>query len=347
MEIEYLNESNKEQWDAFALASDSAWMRHTTAWQKYSSCCRFDSNTRNFSFMVLQGGKIQAIVPLLAEYSYPERTFDCFAMYGDYTPLPAYRSDEDVSRRKVAEFICGQILRIARENGIRYGKFMIDPLIGYPYFRDFTPFDVPGVENGALVTFQTTNIVDLRLDLDTIVRLMRKGHKAAIKQALQQDGYRVDVFDRSNITPEILAKFKSIHIFDAGRQTRTDASWECMYEWIAEGDSCLTMLHMDDVQDYIAGALIMVCKKAAYYASFATRDPYALNGHGGEIIQYTTIKYLKDKGVEFYETGSNRYPSGNDAAQFKVSEISKYQRGFRSVEIPRITSRIEFNADNI
>lgn len=345
MEIEFLNESNREQWDEFAFASDSAWMRHTTAWQKYSSCCRFDSNTRNFSFMVKQGGKIQAIVPLLAEYSYPERTVDCFAMYGDYTPLPAYRRDEDVSRGKVAEFICEQLAAIARENNISYGKFMLDPLVEYPYFRDFTPFNVPGVENGAIVSFQTTNIVDLRLDIDTIVRLMRKGHKAAIKQVLKEPGYHVDVFDRSNITPEIMARFKEIHIFDAGRQTRTDASWECMYEWILSGMGCLTMLYQEEKGAYTAGALIMIYKKAAYYASFATMDSMMLNGHGGYIIQFTTIKYLKSQGIEFYETGSNRYPKDGDAGQFKISEISKYQRGFRSIEIPRITSRIEYNAD--
>ena len=109
MEIEFLNESNREQWDEFAFASDSAWMRHTTAWQKYSSCCRFDSNTRNFSFMVKQGGKIQAIVPLLAEYSYPERTVDCFAMYGDYTPLPAFVENGEVSVLKRALILSGTV----------------------------------------------------------------------------------------------------------------------------------------------------------------------------------------------------------------------------------------------
>ena len=342
MEIEFLSEANAREWDEFALKSSSAWFRHTTAWMKYSSCCRFDSNTRNLSFMVKQDAQIQAIVPLLAEYSYPEMNFDCFAMYSDFTPLPAYADGSDVAKGSVANVVTDQIFQLASENGIRYGKFIIDPLIEYPYFRDFTPFNVFSPETGTKADFATTNLVDLTLDEDTIIRLMRKGHKAAIKQALKDKSYRVDIFDSSNITPGILQTFKAIHIKDAGRQTRTDASWQCMYEWIASGNGCLAMLWSDGDGRYMAGALIMIYKKAAYYASFATADSYMLNGHGGYLIQWNIIRYLKSIGVEHYETGSNRYPLDSSSNQFKISEISKYQRGFRSMEVPRITMRVDF-----
>lgn len=341
MEIEFLNENNAAQWDEFAMRSNSAWFRHTTAWMKYSACCRFDSNSRNLSFMVKQGGKIQAIVPLMAEYSYPERDFDCFAMYGDFVPLPAFDSESDISKASVAEVVQEKILELAAENDIRYGKFVIDPLIEYPYFRDFTAFNVLSPDTGTRVDFATTNLVDLSLDTDLILKLMRKGHKAAIKQVLKEPGYRIDIFDKDSITREVLLDFKRIHIFDAGRQTRTDASWECMYEWIASGQGCLSLLWSPKTSSYRAGALIMIYKKAAYYASFATEDSRMLNGHAGYLIQWETIKYLKSIGLHFYETGSNRYPLDGSSNQFKISEISKYQRGFRSLEVPKLTFRLE------
>lgn len=342
MEIEYLNGQNSAEWDAFAEASSSAWFRHTTDWLKYSSCCRFDSNTRNLSFMVKQGGRIQAIVPLLAEYSYPDRDRECFAMYGDYTPNPAYADNGEVARTSVAEAISEQLQLIAEEKGVSYGKFMIDPLITYPYFNDFAPFNIPGLDNGAEVGFVTTNLVDLRLDLDSILRLMRKGHKAAIKQVMKEPGYRVDIFDKDNITPDVLYRFKEIHISDAGRQTRTDASWDCMLEWIVSGKACLTMLWMEDAASYQAGALIMHYKKAAYYASFATMDSWLLKGHAGHIIQWETIKYLKSKGIEFYETGANSYPKGDSADQAKLIDISRYKKGFRTIEVPKVSFSLSF-----
>ena len=340
MEIEYLNESNKKEWDNFVSESDTAWFRHTTDWQKYSSCCRFDSNTKNFSFIVKQNNKIQAVVPLLTEYSYPEKDFDCFAMYGDYTPLPAFANETDVDLTKVFDTIQDNIYNIAQENNIRYGKFIIDPLINYNYFHDFAKFNFLTLH--AELKFSTTNIVDLRLDEGSILRKMRKGHKAAIKQALKMSGYRVEIYDKTNITKEKLLKFKEIHKIDAGRQTRTDNSWDCMYEWIRDGYAMLIMLWLDSINDYVCAALILTYKQSAYYGSYGIIDSMLMNGHCGYIIQWEAIKYLKSKGIEFYETGDNYYSeivSDNDK---KLHEIAKYKRGFRSLEFPKITYRVNY-----
>lgn len=341
MEIEFLSDANRQEWDDFAANSSSAWFRHTTAWQKYSSCCRFDSNTRNLSFMVKQSNRIQAIVPLLAEYSYPEMDFDCFAMYGDYTPLPAYSDDETVSRTLVTEAMVKTLDELAARYGIRYGKFVIDPLISYPYFTDFAPYNLLTAK--AALHFTTTNIVDLRYDLDVVLRRMRKGHKAAVKQVLNEKGCRVDVFDSNNVTKEHLLRFKYIHRQDAGRQTRTDASWDCMYEWIRDGNACLAMLWLDSIQDYGAAALVMMYKKSAYYASYGTLDSTYLNGHCGHIIQWSIISYLKSAGIEKYEMGENYFDLPDTEAGHKLNEIAKYKRGFRSVEIPKITYRTEYS----
>lgn len=340
MEIEFLNKENQNEWDCFINQSNSAWFRHTTDWLKYSSCCRFDSNTKNFSFMVKQNNEIQAVVPLLTEYSYPELTFDCFAMYGDYTPMPAFANETDVNLTKVFDTIQDKIYNIAQENNIRYGKFIIDPLIKYDYFKDFASFNLMGANSN--LKFSTTNIVDLRQEEEVIIRKMRKGHKAAIKQALKNSGYKVEIYDKTNITKDKLLKFKEIHKIDAGRQTRTDKSWDCMYNWINNGNACLIMLWLDEIQDYCCGALIMMYKKSAYYASYGIINSTLLNGHCGYIIQWEAIKYLKAIGIELYETGDNYYSeivSDNDK---KLQEIAKYKRGFRSLEYPKITYKITY-----
>lgn len=334
MEVIYLTEENQPIWENFAAKSDMAWFRHTVDWLKYSACCRFDSNTVNVSFMVRQSGKIQAIVPLLVEYDYENPSTNVFAMYGDYTPLPAYANESDIDRGKVDEFIWEEIRKIADKYHVTKAKFMVDPLIKYPYFNDFAEFNL--LEKGFQLEFTTTNVVDLTLDIDVILRKMRKGHKAAVKQVQQQGGYHVDIYDADTITPEQMQKFKQIHITDAGRQTRTDASWECMYRWITSGKACLALLYLDKKQDYAAGALIMQYKDAAYYASFATTDSYMLNGHCGQAIQWEIIKYLKERGYSRYETGRNYFADSQYADDPKRMEISKYQRGYRSIEIPKL-----------
>lgn len=335
MEIEKLTIENQCEWDEFVLKSDSAWFRHTTDWLKYSACCRFDSNTLNFSFLVRQNNKIQAVVPLLAEYSYPERDFDCFAMYGDYTPLPAFTNVADVDRTKVYDCIKSEIDRIVQDNNIHYGKFIIDPLIKYNYFQDFDSFNL--LNENAKLNFSTTNIVDLRLDTDVILRKMRKGHKAAIKQVMKENCYKIEIYDETNITADKLYKFKEIHKIDAGYQTRTDESWNCMLEWIRSGNGCLVMLWLNEINDYVCGAIVMKYKNAAYYGSYGIIDSSLLNGHCGYIIQWEIIKYLKSVGIEFYETGDNYYFDTLNDNNRKLCEIAKYKKGFRTLEYPKIT----------
>ena len=335
MEIEYLNENNAEEWNEFVYNSDSAWFRHTTFWLTYSSCCRFDSNTKNFSFLVKQNNLIQACVPLLTEYSYPEKAFDCFCMYGDYTPLPAFVNKSDVNKSKIFDCIKNEIARIAKENNIKYGKFIIDPLIKYDYFKDFECFNLLGTN--AKLDFSTTNIVDLTLDDEIILKRMRKGHKAAIKAAIKEKGCHTEIYDKHNITKEKILKFKEIHKIDAGRQTRTNESWDCMLQWIKAGNAFLILLWMDEIKDYVCGALIISYKKHAYYASYGIIDSNLLNGHCGYLIQYEIIKYLKKAGYEKYETGDNYYREIINDNDLKLLEIAKYKRGFRTLEYPKIT----------
>lgn len=331
MEIERLTQENLEEWDDFAKNSDTAWFRHTSAWQKYSMCCRFDSDSKNYSFFVKQNREIVATVPLITEYNYENRSEQRFAFYGDYTPLPAFKNDCGINKKALKTAINEEILRVARENNVTSGIFCIDPLIEKTYQNDFVLFDMMG--DGGKLHVTTTNIADLRLEEDVLLREMRKGHKAAIKQALKKDGYRVDIFDDTNVTKEILLKFKEIHKIDAGRQTRTDESWDCMYEWILAKNAVLVMLYVDEIGDYCSGLFAITYKKGVYYGSFSTTDSKILNGLGGYIMQWRTILYLKAHGYETYDIGRNIYNTDN----LKLKEIAKYKRGFRTGESLAVT----------
>ena len=91
--------------------------------------------------MIKQNKEIIAIVPLMSEYSYPDKENQCFAMYSDYTPLPAIKNNCDINISSIFDAIWNEISKISKENNIKYGKFQIDPLIKFNYFRDFTPFN--------------------------------------------------------------------------------------------------------------------------------------------------------------------------------------------------------------
>lgn len=336
MEIEFLDEKNSSEWDAFCLKTPGAWFRHTTAWARYSACCRFDSDARIRSFMVKQNNRILAAVPLIAEYDFRNRERTCFAMYGDRTPLPAFDTASPFSPKSVMDAVAEQIAAIAHEERVAFGSFFVDPLIGFDYVRDFFWYNLLGPS--ATCSLGTVNVVNLLESEEEILRKMRKGHKAAIKAVYRDGGFHVDLFDRTNITREMLLKFKEIHRKDAGRQTRTDASWDCMYDWISAGQAFLALLWLDEIGDYACGALIMTYKDAAYYGSFATLDSRLLKGCGGYAVQWSVIRRLKADGCRIYNMGRNYF--GVESG--KLHEIAKYQRGFRTVEYPEISYVVDY-----
>lgn len=91
--------------------------------------------------MVKQGKTIQAIVPLMSEYDYACPSKNCFALYGDYTPVPAFNPECEVSPKSILGAIDEQLRIVAKQDNVSSGRFFIDPLIEADYFRDFVWFN--------------------------------------------------------------------------------------------------------------------------------------------------------------------------------------------------------------
>jgi hypothetical protein len=133
---------------------------------------------------------------------------------------------------------------------------------------------------------------------------------------------------------ETLLAYKKIHSIDAGRQTRTDASWNCMLDWLYNGNAVLAMAKSNSLGKYISGAFILMYKNNAYYGSYATIDANLNNAVVGHFVQWYIIKYLKSRGIKKYETGWNYYASSfsKNICDQKLMQISEYKRGFGGKE---------------
>lgn len=336
MEIEFLNSENKQEWNDFCVKTNASWFRHTTDWQEYILNCRFDSNCKNLSFMVRQNSQIVAVIPLISQYIYGDEKNDEFANYDSPTPYFAIKNDNDsINRETLIKFINQKIDDLAKEHNIKKSTFFIDPLINANYLESFKEYNLLKYDYVADVT--TTNIIDLKDDLDTILRQMRKGHKADIKAALKGDDYRIDIFDNNNFTEDKMEIFKKIHCIDAGRQTRTDKSWDCMSEFVKNNNAFLILVWIESLNQYCAGGFFLLYKQKAYYGSYATIDSGLLNAKLGYLVQWNAIQYLKSNNYQKYETGCNFYNSS-----VKEMEISKFKRGFGGDEILRFNFKKEY-----
>ncbi len=338
MDIEALSPQNEDEWNKFCLESSGAWFRHTTWWQKYILCCREDSDSENYSFILRQDGEILAVVPLISQYIYTDRNKHEFANYDTPCPIMAIKDGLSAKQRDtVLESAYEHIENIAKEKNMSLGKFFIDPLIDISPYDNFDDYDLLKFE--FIPSIKTTTIIDLTVGKDTVLQRMRKGHKAAVKAVYRDGGFRVDIFDKDNSGDfqSSMGIMQNIHFIDAGRKTRTDQSWQVTYEWIKSGYGFLVMLFDESRNEYIASAWFMTYKQKAYYGSYATIDSTLLLGRAGYAIQWAAISYLCEHGFRSYETGWNFYSSYKDEVDDKVLMISRFKHGFGGRKYPLLS----------
>ncbi len=126
-----------------------------------------------------------------------------------------------------------------------------------------------------------------------------KGHSAAIRQQMERQHVR---------TCSTVEPLHRAHGEAAGRETRTQSTWDLMDDWIK---SC----HGISVTNGEGGwAYVIVDPPGAYYASAAGRDTHYL--------QWKIINGLKSAGFTFYELGAGHTPG-----------IATFKRGFANLKV--------------
>jgi len=333
MEIKPLTPDTYALWNEFCSGNPYAWFRHKTDFIDYIVNCRFDGKSKNLSFFVYQNNQLVALVPLVLQSIYETPGLLELAFTDTNTPFPCL--DKNLSpdnKKQILNFIFEQVDLIAKANGAAYTRYFVDPLTEN-ILSDREKIN-PIIYFDYNDTSITTNIMKLDQNEDELLRNIRKGHKADIKFAEKQ-GYTVSVFDKSNITPEAFAKYRDLHFAAAGRKTRKDESWDMMFKWITNGDAVLALTKLEASGPFIAGSLVITYDKKAYYGS-AAMDPSIDRMRGlGHIIQWGTIKYLKQNGFTHYDLGTNAYImlSQNIPGRKDLS-ISTFKSGFANAVHP-------------
>ncbi len=134
-------------------------------------------------------------------------------------------------------------------------------------------------------------VVDLSLEP---WKHLSKGHRSAIKIQMATQHVR---------TVTDVRAFHRGHLEAAGRETRTQTTWDLMQDWIdCRWAVCVT--------NGVGGWAYVICDPpGAYYASGAGRDCHYL--------QYKVICGLKDAGFDWYELGEGH-----------TSGITTFKKGF-------------------
>jgi lipid II:glycine glycyltransferase (peptidoglycan interpeptide bridge formation enzyme) len=184
----------------------------------------------------------------------------------------------------------------------------------------------PLPKHGYQDTTISTNILLLNGDEDALYRNFRKGCKSDIKTA-QKCGFKIFVIDKTNYEAKYFDSYRAIHFEAAGRQTRSDESWEKQRSWLQSGTAILGVEEKDG--QTVSAAFVNTYKNRAYYQSCATLPSFEREVGIGHVMQWEIIRHLRKNGFTHYEIGWNYYPNiSQEVADPKLLGISRFKGGF-------------------
>lgn len=336
MDIRPLSPADHDAWDRFAAASPDAWFWHTTAWMAYTREYSGASFRKDLSFWVMAQNAPLAIVPAFLEEG-PAGPRLAFA--GQALPFPA--AEPSMGEEKCAEvrrFAVARLQELAA--GDRIDAFQLRmPSLASSVLESPLPPGNPMIRLGALDLPYQTQVIDLRQDEARLLSAMRDGHRYDARRAERTLGSRV--WTAADITDDKFLEYQRLHAKDAGRVTRSQATFDLMRSWLRSGHAVLVEVSQGDAA--VAFALIITYRNGAYYGS-SCKDPDHPKLPSSHLAQWAAMRFLKKSGAAFYDIGLQQFgPQWFDRPSPKDIGISRFKRGFGGTTVPLFTG--EFHPD--
>ncbi len=333
MELFNYSEAIAKEWDDFVFQNDDAWFWHTTEWMQYCLNSQFGVTTVNKSFCLKESKNVIAVVPLILEKKAVNDKEIVEIYYGGLpTPSPVIESLKSQNKKdRMYKYIFDNIDNIANENHAQRSVFRIyDAYSRYKKGNIVYNFTM---NHGFLDASLNTQVIDISPKKNNLLKSFSESSIRNINKAGKF--LTVEFYDFKNISHDKYDMFKTFYFRIAGKITRPEECFEVLYRLILKGNFFLSFALYK--YSLVGVQLVIHYKDGAYYFVSAVEKEfdYCSIGH---FLQWSVMKYLKDKGVDYYEIGIQQY--GNTISDFpseKDINISEFKRRFGGVTVPLFT----------
>lgn len=196
----------------------------------------------------------------------------------------------------------------------------------YNYLRDYGYIDC------------TTNdsIFILNDNKDKLFYKLNRSSRKLIKKFSRIDKYRINLYNEKNITTKIFNQYKECHYICAGKQTRSDESFNYMLELIKKSNAILLELC---VENRGIGYLLVFLSENKYVtlSSISNLPEFERDIPIYRLLYWKVIELFYDR----YEIIFYGYPAGNSRVEgfksymnVKQVQIAKYKKYMGGVTVP-------------
>ena len=315
-----LTRDDRDQWNTFAGQARDSWFWHLTQWLDFVREAGGGNFVADHSFSITVEGELVATCPVVVE----ERGYGRqLSMLGGPIPFPAIKDGVSSARRQqvLTEYV-STLQALADKQKVSYAR------IKWPFLRSLQSASLaepnPLLRFGFFDLSCMTQLVDLRPDDAVLWSGVRKGHLSDIKRAMTR--CTATVWDQRSITTAKFREYQALHAKDAGRVTRSQASFDMMEDWVRRGIAVLA--EVSNQGQAIAFALVMAYKNGAYYGS-GCQDPDHVRLGASHLLQWEIISWLKRAGFLGYDVGMQQFgPQWFEVPTEKDVSIAAFKRGF-------------------
>lgn len=222
-------------------------------------------------------------------------------------------------KKSVIGYALGEIDRLCLELGQRTWR-------GNEAWKDMDASDWHKaiMNKGGTVTVGHDLYLDLKPDIPAIKSHFRKSYRPLITKA--EKLWQTRLIDTGDATA--FDAFRSLHIEVAGRETRSQKTWDLQKDAVANGDAFLVMLNDDS--DRLVGAALFQHSSSEGIYSVAAYDRSLFDKPIGHLSQMAAINHMKTMGLKWYRLGQRAYPGDDPAPDKKQTNIAFFKEGFAS-----------------
>lgn len=307
--------SNQGVWDELFLNDPVQYPLGFPIDQEYSRAYSSGVSFRDLSIIALSEASPVAGLQITAHQSAGIAKLD---FYGRPALLRINRNVEKPVRLSaeaaLADFFCNEINRAVDSPVLNF--------LEIPNAGSLSTFSEHLLHEGFSAFPIYKQILDLSVADGELRQAVRTRYKTHINWG--ETNLLISVYDRSNVTAEIVESFRRLHIAVAGRETRSPASWHIQYQQIKEGQAFLITGSLG--RQLVTAGLFLHSPLYCYYGvGVSIREMF--DKPLSHAIIWRSICEAKRRGCHRYELGDlvDLYPDGYSE---KEKNIADFKRGF-------------------
>lgn len=220
----------------------------------------------------------------------------------------------------ISKYVLDKVELSVDINYSQYGEWR------YNYLRDY----------GYIDCTINDNIFLLNDNKEKLFYRLNRSSRKLIKKFSNSNKCKVDVYDEKSITIEIFNQYKKFHYICAGKQTRTDESFNYMLELINKSHAVLLGLKFENKE---IGYMVVFLsgKKYVSLSSIANLPEFEKEVPIYRLLYWKAIELFSEE----YDLLFYGYPAGNSPVEgfksymdAKQVQIAKYKRYMGGVTVP-------------